>query len=92
MTFNFFALNEYTPCLTFTAFGVDLWDDMCEAISDHVLGEDPYAEMPARDYVEIVEMETADESEYVEAIFVKGKLVGSLGRPFWLDPSEYAKI
>ena len=92
MTLNFYTLGETRPPLTFTVFGDDLWDDMCEAISDHVLGVDPYAEMPARDYVEIVEMETADEAEYVEAVFVKGKLVGSLGNPFWLDPSEYTKI
>ena len=92
MTFNFYTLGETTPCLTFTATGVDLWDHMCEAIVDHVLGPDPYAEAPARDIVDIVEMQTPDEVEYVEAVFVQGKLVGSLGAPFWLDPSQYVKI
>jgi hypothetical protein len=92
MTFTFYTLGETLPCLAFTASGVDLWDHMCEAIADHVLGADPYAEVPARDIVDIVEMQTADESEYVEAVYVQGKLVGSLGAPFWLDPSKYVKI
>lgn len=92
MTFNFYTLGETTPCFTFSAGGVGLWDAMCEAIADHVLGVDPYAESPARDIVDLVEMQTPDEEEYVEAIYVQGKLVGSLGGPFWLDPSEYVKI
>jgi len=92
MTFNFYALNETTPCLTFTASGPYLWDHMCETIVDHVLGVDRHSEVAARDLVELVEMETADESEYVEAIFVQGELVGSMGGPFWLDPSQYVKI
>jgi hypothetical protein len=92
MTFNFYTLGETLPCLTFTASGVSLWDQMCEAIADHVLGADSYSETAARDFVEIVEMQTPDEAEYVEAVYVQGKLVGSLGGPFWLDPSEYVKI
>ena len=92
MTFNFYTLGETTPCITFIATGVNLYDHMCEAIADHILGADPYAEAPARDIVAIVEMQTADDSEYVEAVYIQGKLVGSLGGPFWLDPSEYAKI
>jgi len=92
MTFNFFALTEYAPCLTFTATGEGLWDAMCEAIADHVLGVDPWSETAARDIIEIVAMQTSDESEYTEAVFVQGKLVGSMDTPFWLDPSEYAKI
>jgi hypothetical protein len=92
MTFQFYNLGEYGPCYTFSATGTNLWDQMCEAIADHVLGEDPYSEIAARDIVDIVEMQTPDESEYVEAVYVQGKLVGSLGAPFWLDPSEYVKI
>jgi hypothetical protein len=92
MTFTFYTLGEYSPCLTFTTTGVDLWDAMCESIVDHVLGVDPWSETPARDIVDIVEMQTADDSEYVEAVYVQGKLVGSLNTPFFLDPSEYAKI
>ena len=92
MTFNFFALNEFSPSLTFTAAGVNLWDNMCEAIVDHVLGADPYSEAAARDLVEIVAMQTPDEAEYVEAVYVQGKLVGSMDAPFWLDFNNYAKI
>jgi hypothetical protein len=92
MDFRFYALGETTPSLLFVAGGMDLWDDMCEAIADHVLGVDPWSETAARDIIEIVEMQTADESEYVEAVYVQGKLMGSLGGPFWLDPSEYVKI
>ena len=92
MTFNFYALGETTPSFGFVASGVDLWDHMCEAIADHVLGADPEYGTAARDFVDLVEMQTPDEEEYVEAIFVQGKLVGSLGSPFWLDPSEYVKI
>jgi hypothetical protein len=92
MTFNFFTLGETTPCLTFIATGDGMWDAICEAIVDHVLGADPYSEAAARDLVEIVAMQTADESEYTEAVFVQGKLVGSMDAPFWADPSEYAKI
>jgi len=92
MTFDFYNLGENSVALTFSATGADLWDQMCEAIADHVLGEDPYSETAARDFVDIVEMQTPDESEYVEAVYVQGKLVGSLGGPFWLDPSEYVKI
>ena len=92
MTFDFYNLGEHSVALTFSATGVDLWDEMCEKIADHVLGEDPYSGTAARDFVDIVEMQTPDESEYVEAVFVKGELVGSLGGPFWLDPSEYVKI
>lgn len=92
MTFNFYRLGETTPCLTFTASGVGLWDEFCELIANHVLGPDPYAEAPARDIVDLVEMQTPDEEEYVEAIYLQGKLVGSVGAPFWLDPSEYVKI
>ena len=92
MDFRFYALGETTPSLLFVAGGMDLWDDMCEAIADHVLGTDPWSETPARDIIEIVEMQTADESEYVEAVYVQGKLMGSLGAPFFLDPSEYVKI
>ena len=65
---------------------------MCETIADHVLGIDPYSETAATDFVELVEMQTPDESEYVEAVFVQGKLVGSLGNPFWLNPADYIKI
>jgi len=92
MTFNFYGLGETLPCLTFSATGVNLWDQMCEAIANHVLVADPYSETAARDFVEIVEMQTPDEAEYVEAVYVQGTLVGSLGSPFWLDPSQYVKI
>lgn len=92
MTFNFFALNETLPCLTFTATGDGMWDAICEAIVDHVLGADPHSEAAARDLVEIVAMQTADESEYTEAVFVQGKLVGSMDTPFWLPISDYVKI
>ena len=92
MTFNFFALNETLPCLTFVATGEGLWDTLCEAIVDYVLGADPYSEAAARDLVEIVAMQTADESEYTEAVFVQGKLVGSMDTPFWLNPADYIKI
>jgi len=92
MTFNFFALNETLPCLTFVATGEGLWDTLCESIVDHVLGTDPYSEAAARDLIEIIAMQTADESEYTEAVFVQGKLVGSMDTPFWADPSQYVKI
>ena len=92
MTFNFYTIGETLPCLTFVATGEGMWDTICEAIVDHVLGADPYSEAAARDLVEIVAMQTADESEYTEAVFVQGKLVGSMDAPFWADPSEYAKI
>ena len=92
MNFRFYNLGDTLPSLAFTATGVDLYDHMCEAIVDHVLGADPYSEAAARDIVDIVEMQTPDEAEYVEAVYVQGKLVGSLGGPFWLDPSEYVKI
>jgi hypothetical protein len=92
MNFDFYALGETRPSFGFVAAGVGLWDKMCEAIVDHVLGSDPESGTAARDFVDLVEMQTPDEEEYVEAIFVQGKLVGSLGSPFWLNPSEYVKI
>jgi hypothetical protein len=92
MTFNFFPLGETTPSISFIASGVSLWDEFCEAIADHVLGADPEYGTAARDFVDLVEMQTPDEEEYVEAIYVQGKLVGSVGSPFWLDPSQYVKI
>ena len=92
MTFNFFSLNETIPCLTFIATGVDLYDQMCESIVDHVLGADPYSEAAARDLMEIVAMETPDGAHYIEAVYVQGKLVGSMDAPFEADPSEYVKI
>jgi hypothetical protein len=92
MTFNFYGLGETLPCLTFIATGDGLWDTLCENIVDHVLGADPYSETAARDLVEIVAMQTADETEYTEAVFIQGKLVGSMDTPFWMDPSQYAKI
>jgi hypothetical protein len=92
MQFNFFTLGETTPCLTFTATGDGMWDAICESIVDHVLGSDPYSEAAARDLVEIVAMQTPDESEYTEAVFVQGKLVGSMDTPFWADHKEYVKI
>jgi hypothetical protein len=92
MTFNFFALNETLPCLTFVATGEGLWDTLCESIVDHVLGADPYSDAAARDLVEVVSMQTPDEAEYVEAVYVQGKLVGSMDAPFEVDPSQYVKI
>ena len=92
MTFNFYGLGETLPCLTFIATGEGLWDALCENIVDHVLGADPYSEAAARDLVEIVAMQTADEAEYTEAVFVRGKLVGSMDTPFWLPISDYVKI
>lgn len=92
MTFNFYTIGETTPCLTFIATGEGLWDTLCENIVDHVLGADPYSESAARDLVEIVSMQTADETEYVEAVYVQGKLVGSMDAPFEVDPSQYVKI
>jgi hypothetical protein len=65
---------------------------MVDIKAAHVLGADPQSGIAARDIVELVEMQTPDEEEYVEAIYVQGKLVGSVGGPFWLDPSEYVKI
>ena len=92
MTFNFYTLGETLPCLTFTATGDGLWDTLCESIVEHVLGADPYSEAAARDLIEIVAMQTADEAEYTEAVFVQGKLVGSMDTPFWLNPADYIKI
>lgn len=92
MQFNFFTLGETTPSLTFGATGDGMWDAICENIMDHVLGADPYSEAAARDLVEIVAMQTADESEYTEAVFVRGNLVGSMDTPFWTDHKEYVKI
>jgi hypothetical protein len=92
MTFSFYNLGEINPSFGFVASGTSLWDEFCEAIADHVLGADPQSGTAARDIVELVEMQTPDEEEYVEAIYVQGKLVGSVGGPFWLDPSEYVKI
>lgn len=92
MTLNFYGLGETLPCLTFIATGVDLYDQMCEAIVDHILGADPYSEVAARDLMEIVAMQTPDESEYIEAVYVQGKLVGSMDAPFEVDPSQYVKI
>jgi len=91
MDFRFYTLGDTLPSLAFTATGVDLYDHMCEAIVDHVLGADPYSETAARDLMEIVAMETPD-GEYIEAVLVQGKLVGSMDAPFALDPSEYMKI
>ena len=92
MNFRFYALGETTPFLTFTATGEGLWDTLCESIVDHILGADPYSETAARDLIEVVAMQTPDESEYTEAVFVQGKLVGSMDAPFWADHSEYVKI
>lgn len=92
MDFRFYNLGETSPSLTFGCSGEGLYDSMCEFIVDHVLGADPYSEAAARDLVEIVSMQTPDEEEYVEAVFVQGKLVGSLDTIFWLNPSEYVKI
>jgi hypothetical protein len=92
MQFNFFTLGETTPSLTFGATGDGMWDAICEAIVDHILGADPYSEAAARDLVEIVAMQTPDESEYTDAVFVQGKLVGSMDTPFWANHSHYVKI
>jgi hypothetical protein len=92
MEIRFFALNEYTPSLSIVCGGEGLWDQMCEAIADHVLGADPYSETAARDLIDLVEMESTDGAEYVEAIYLNGKLVGSVGAPFWYAPSEYIKL
>ena len=92
MQFNFFTLGETTPSLTFGATGDGMWDAICENIVDHVLGADPYSEAAARDLVEIVAMQTPDESEYTEAVFVQGKLVGSMDTPFWANHIHYVKI
>lgn len=92
MQFNFFTLGETTPSLTFGATGDGMWDAICENIVDHVIGADPYSETAARDLVEIVAMQTPDESEYTDAVFVQGKLVGSMDTPFWADHSHYVKI
>lgn len=92
MQFNFFTLGETTPSLTFGATGDGMWDAICEAIVDHVLGTDPYSETAARDLVEIVAMQTPDEAEYTDAVFVQGKLVGSMDTPFWANHNEYVKI
>ena len=92
MTFDFYTLGEYSPCLTFIATGEGMWDTICESIVDHILGADPYSEAAARDLIEIVAMQTADESEYTVAVYVQGKLVGSMDTPFWLPISDYVKI
>lgn len=92
MDFRFYATNEITPSLTFGCSGDGLWDSLCEIIADHIYGPDPYSETAARDFVEIVAMQTPDEEEYVEAVFVHGKLVGSMDSIFACDPSEYVKI
>jgi hypothetical protein len=92
MQFNFFTLGETTPSLTFGATGDGMWDAICENIVDHVLGTDPYSETAARDLVEIAAMQTPDESEYTDAVFVQGKLVGSMDAPFWANHSHYVKI
>jgi hypothetical protein len=92
MTFNFYNLGEFSPSLTFSCSGDGLYDAMCEFIVDHVLGADPYSEAAARDLIEIVAMETPDEAEYVEAVYVQGKLVGSMDTPFEADPAQYVKI
>ena len=87
MTFIFYALNETLPTFTFSCGGNGLWDDLCESIADHVLGADPHSGVKASDFVEIVEMETPDHTVFFVAVFVHGMLVGSLGCPFWLNPS-----
>jgi len=92
MDFRFYTLGEISPSLTFTATGVYLYDDMCEAIVDHILGVDPDYGTAARDLMDIVAMETPDGECYIEAVYVQGKLVGSMDKPFEDEPGNYVKI
>lgn len=94
MKTSFYTLGENTPCLsvTFTGITGGEWEHMCEMICDHILGEDPYSEASAEDLIEVVAMESADGDEYVEAVFLQGKLVGSIDAPFWYPVNEYVRI
>lgn len=94
MEIKFYALGQNVPCMRIMSFGIDngAWGRMCEMLVDYALGEDPYSEADASDLVDVVAMESTDGEEYTEAVYVKGKLIGSLGDPFWYPLNEYQKI
>lgn len=93
MQITFYSLGDTQSSLKVTLPGIEsVWEQMCELIVEHVLGHDPYSEADASDIVEVVAMESTDGDEYVEAVYVKGELVGSIDAPFWYPFNEYVKI
>ena len=92
MEIKFYTFGQYTPDLIFSVGGQGLWDDMCEAIADHVFGEDPESGTKASDLMDVVAMETVDGEDYVEAVYFKGELIGSLDNAFWHGLDRYVKI
>lgn len=92
MEIKFYALNDTKHSMTVGVYGTDVWNRMCEALVEHVLGSDPYSEADASDLVEVVAMETEDGEDYLEAVYIKGQLVGSIDAPFWHPVADYRRI
>jgi len=64
------------------------WASLCDAIVEHFDGD---ARCDATDLVDLVEMMTPDEQEYVEAIVYAGAIVGSVGHPFTHPVTDYER-
>jgi len=65
------------------------WANLCDAIVAHFDGD---THCDAIDLVDLVEMMTPDEQEYVEAIVYAGVIVGSVVHPFTRPITEYERI
>jgi len=88
-TTRFFMIGEQQPSLSSHSIkNHSIYDSFAESIIWHVKSEE-VNQFEAMDRLELVELVTPDERDSVEAIFIDGELVGSIGAPFIFPVDQY---
>lgn len=76
MKIEFFPLGCTKSTLAVFADRPHAWPMFCQMLASNYFNEDIHEE-DAIDIVELVQMDTPDEEQYIEAIRIQGKIVGS---------------
>jgi hypothetical protein len=86
---KFYPLGWTTPAITFG--DQSDWMSICLSIYEY-FNDDDIDEFEAADRIHTKELETDDESDYVEGVYLDNKLIGSWIYPFVYNPESYKEI
>ena len=86
---KFYPLGWTSPAITFGDHCE--WSTICLSIYESI-NSDNIDELEAADRIHTKELETDDESDYVEGVYLDNKLIGSWSYPFVYNPESYKEI
>ena len=86
---KFYPLGCTTPAITFG--NQSSWMSICQSIYEY-FNDDDIDELEAADRIHTKELETDDESDYVEGVYLDNKLIGSWSYPLVYNPELYKEI